>query len=90
MAESKIPKVIPTIRLTIDEQEYVLDRDANVVTCPECAGPVVFDSELWHCDNPDPDKPGRYGEGHGAWDPENVAREPVVDFVKMARAKGTT
>lgn len=30
--------------------------------CPECGGPVVFDSGLYHCDE----------GGHGAWDPEYV------------------
>jgi hypothetical protein len=40
--------------------------------CPWCGGGLVWDSGLFHCDNPN-DVGG--SEGCGAWDPENAHDE---------------
>lgn len=65
---------LPTV--LIDGDAYSVSK-GNVVACPECGGPVVWDSSLWHCDNAD-------GSSlHGAWDPWNADRTPLADALNV-------
>ena len=57
------------MRVTIDGEEYLVDSRGNVMACPECSGPVVYDSGLFHCDH----------MSHGAFDVWNLARTPLAE-----------
>lgn len=60
---------LPTI--VIEGDTYEVTSKGNVAACPECGGPVVWDSGLWHCD----------ANGHGAWDPSSIDKTPLSDVL---------
>jgi len=65
-----VERKLQPMRVTIDGEEFLVDSKGNIMACPECSGPVVFDSGLFHCDAND----------HGAFDVWNLARTPLSEI----------
>jgi hypothetical protein len=69
---------VPLPTVLIDGDAYSVSK-GNVVACPECGGPVVWDCGLWHCD----EDTSKGMTGHGAFDPWNADRTPLADALNV-------